>query len=701
MNNPTPTPPLTLDQKRALLTEALRNRARAQISVAPLSYGQRALWFLYRSDPESAAYHVSFSARIRSHLDVSALKRAFQTLMDRHPCLRSHVRDQNGEPVQQIHGHLDVHFEIADCRALDESALRHAVDSAYRRPFELQRESPLRVNLFDCGANDTVLLITVHHIAYDAWSLWLNLDEIQHLYAAESGGVRSALPLLEVTYRDHIESQERMLASPQGEQLWAFWKRQLAGAQPTLNVPTDRPRPPVQSYRGTSFRTSLPSSLSRELKKLAQAKRVTPFMLLLAAYQVLLYRYSGQDDILVGSPTTGRGNAQFNNVVGYFVNPVVLRANLAGNPTFEDFLQQVFQTSLNAFQHQDYPFPLLVERLQPQRDPSYAPLFQVSFVYQKPQRAGNAIDWLGWMDASGRRVNWGGLEIEYYDLPQQEGQFDLELEVMESDASLRCLFKYNVDLFDAATILRFASHFETLLTAIAADPKQHIDSLPLLSEAERHTILWDWNATKVDYPQRGWVHQVFEQQVQATPASVALTFGDEHLSYAELNKRVNRLAHCLRTAGIGRGSVVGVCLHRSIDMVVALHAVVKAGAAYLPLDPDYPSDRVQYMAKDAAIALLLSHAELLDRFEFDRVPTIALDDECLRITRFPATNPDVSISGDDIAYVIYRWIIVERAGLKEKNKKERERKGKALRPAPARTRWPPWPAARKLAGARE
>ncbi|MGH8866318.1 MAG: non-ribosomal peptide synthetase, partial [Burkholderiales bacterium] len=409
----------------------------------------------------------------------------------------------------------------------------------------------------------------------------------------------------------------------------------------------------MQTYQGASHRSQLSGELTAQVKRLAQTQGATPFMVLLAAFQALLHRYTGDDDILVGSPTTGRTDARFAGVVGYFVNPVVLRADLSTNPTFKELLVQVRGTALRALEHQEFPFPLLIERLQPRRDPSYAPLFQVSFVYQKPQRSGATIDWLGWSEAAGTRSNWGGLEIEFFDLPQQEGQFDLELEVLETESSFRCVFKYNTDIFDAATIARLARHFECLLTGIVAAPHEHVDQLPLLDASERKQILQEWNATAVNYPQGAGVHQLFEHQEQVTPEAPALVFLDQRLSYAEMNQRANQLGHFLRARGVGPDSVVGVCLDRSVDMVVALHAVLKAGGAYLPLDPEYPSERLDYMANDADIALLLTHTALAERWHGGGAQVVTLDTEWPRIAGYPSHNPGIQLTPDNLAYVIY------------------------------------------------
>ncbi len=649
---PAPTP-VSMQRKRDLLAELLRQKARERVSVAPLSYGQKALWFLYRTAPDSAAYHVSFSARICSTVDTDALRRAFQKLVDRHSALRATFALQDGEPVQTIAGHRDVCLEISDCKGLSDEALYEHVKAGYQRPFQLDTEPGFRALLASRAPDEHVLLVTVHHIVYDAWSLWLNIDEIGQLYAAEVSGKALTRPLLQYSYPDYVRRQQEMLAGADGERLWKFWQSELAGDLPLLALPTDRPRPPVQTYNGASYRFALEPAVAQQIKKLAQEEGVTPFMLQLAAFQVLLYRYTGQEDILIGSPTSGRGDARFSDVVGYFVNPVVLRANLGGNPTFTNFLKTVFKTVVNALEHQDFPFPLLVERLQPRRDPSYAPLFQTSFVYQKPQQGGAATDWLGLSGTAGGRSKWGGLDMEFFDLPQQEGQFDLELEVLEQETTFSCVFKYNTDLFEVESIARLARNFAALLDGIAAAPQTPVDRLPILDAGERRRILVDWNATAVEYPRYVGVHQIIEQQVGDTPLATALVFGEQRLSYAEFNESANQLAHCLVAAGVRPGSVVGVCLERSIDMVVALHAIVKAGGAYLPLDPEYPSDRIQYMAGDAGIKLLLTHSALLDRFTLQGVHVLALDTEYLRIGRFPKHNPDAPVKTDDIAYVIY------------------------------------------------
>ncbi|QSX77638.1 non-ribosomal peptide synthetase [Agrilutibacter solisilvae] len=642
-----------LTDRRALLAEALRRKARQHTVLCPLSHGQKALWFLHRSAPDSCAYHVSFSARIRSVLDIQALRRACQALVDRHAALRAvfHLRD--GEPVQEIAGDREVLFRVSDCFGRNGNELHDRVQAAYREPFDLERQPPFRVDLFRCDAQEHVLLITVHHIAYDAWSLWLNLDELGQLYAAEIAGRAPALPVLECSYRDHINRQAQMLAGPEGQKLWRFWQSELAGELPTLVLNTDRPRPAVQTYAGASLRFAMGPSRSARVRKLAQSCGVTPFVLLLAAFQVLLHRYSGQDEIIVGSPTTGRGDPQMAAVAGYFVNPVVLRANLADNPAFNDFLERVAHTAISAMQHQDFPFPLLVERLQPRRDPAFAPLFQVSFVYQKPQRSSGAIDWLGWTSQPGSRVCWGGLEIEFFDLPQQEGQFDLELEVLDAGEELHASFKYNTDLFDVQSLMRMESCLLALLDGICDDPARPVRQLPLMP-ADAMAALGNLLPRVPSRPgDARCLHRIFEEQVLATPDAVAITDGDRQVTYGELNVHANRLAHYLIGQGVGPGTRVGLCLERSWRMLAAMLATVKAGGAYVPIAPEAPQERNVFILQDSQATILLTESAVGTALAQGCAQVLYLDRESEQLAGQSSINPDLDITVEDLLYVIY------------------------------------------------
>jgi len=443
-----------------------------------------------------------------------------------------------------------------------------------------------------------------------------------------------------------------MLAGSAGERLWAYWREQLAGELPVINLPTVSPRSPVQTYQGASHSFSLTEELTQQLKGLAQVEKATLYMTLLAAFQVLLYRYTGQEDILVGCPTFGRTQREFTEIVGYFVNPVVLRANLAGNPTFQAFLSQVRQTVLGAIAHQDYPFPLLVERLQPNRDPTRSPIFQVLFALQKPQQFEEVVELFAPSETASQ-VNWGELKLEPFEIPQQEGQFDLTLEMIEAGKSLFGVFKYNTDLFEADTITRMSGHFQTLLEAIVTHPQQPVSQFPLLSTAERHQLLVEWNNTKAEYPQSRCLHQLFEAIVEQTPDAVAVVFEDSVLTYRQLNSRANQLAHHLQALGVGLEVLVGICVERSLDMLVGLLGILKAGGAYVPLDPAYPSERLTFMLEDSQAPVLLTQQGVVDLLSTSGTHIVYLDADSEAIALHSLRNPTSNVTGNNLAYAIY------------------------------------------------
>ncbi len=643
---------LSLQEKRVLLAQLLREKASRVTSSYPLSHGQQALWFLYQSAPESAAYNGTFTVRIRSNLDVRALQSAFQALIARHPMLRTTFPMRGGKPIQEVHGYQEVCFEETDASTWTWDELTRRVVAAFKRPFDLERGPVLRVNLFTRSVQDHILSLAIHHIAGDGWSGWMLMDELRVLYPVEKNGTRASLPPLTLSYEDYVRWQDKMLASSEGERLWDYWRQQLAGELPVLNLPTDRPRPPVQTYQGASHVFKLTGELTQRLKGLAQVEGATLYMILLAAFQALLHRYTGQEDILVGSPTAGRSQPEFAGILGYFVNPVVLRADLSGNPTFKAFLTQVRQTVLAAIAHQDYPFPLLVERLQPKRDPSRSPLFQTLFVLQKPQQleASVAVSKLG---GTGNRVNWGGLELELFEIAQQEGQFDLTLAMREIESGLKGVLAYNSDLFEAATIARMAGHFQTLIEGIVANPEQRIADLPLLTEAEQHQLLVEWNDTQADYPFGKCIHQLFEVQVERTPDAVAVVFEDQELTYRELNARANQLAHYLQGLGVCPEVLLGICVERSVEMVVGLLGILKVGGAYLPLDPAYPSERLGFIVEETQVPLLLTQKHLVEELPQRGVPVVCLDTDWEEIAR-ESTEPPVSeVTPQNLAYVMY------------------------------------------------
>ncbi len=477
---------LSSAEKRALLAQLLRKKAGRSKSVYPLSYNQQGIWFLYQLAPESTIYNVTFAARVSSELDIGALRGAFQALVDRHPSLRTTFSVDAGNPVQQVHEHQKVHFEETDAAAWSGDELKSRLAEDAYRPFDLERGPVLRVSLFTRSALEHVLLLAVHHIVIDFWSLAVILNELSVLYSAQKAGSPAVLPSLDLQYTDYLRWQTEMLGGPQGERLWSYWRKQLAAPLPVLNLPVDRPRPPIQTYRGASHDFTLNDELSGLLKTLARANGVTLYMVLLAAFQVTLFHLTGQEDLLVASPVVGRNRAEFEGIVGLFTNPVMLRANLSGNPTFQAFLAQVRQTVLAALEHQDYPTLLLVQRLRPPRDLSRPPLSQVMFVLDKSHRLTEQGTPAFVLGETGLRMNPGGLMLESFPLERRSATLDLAILIIETPGALSLSVRYNRDLFEPATISRIAGNFETLLRRVVIEPEARLSALSeALARADR------------------------------------------------------------------------------------------------------------------------------------------------------------------------------------------------------------------------
>ncbi|HEU4326136.1 MAG TPA: condensation domain-containing protein, partial [Roseiflexaceae bacterium] len=543
----------------------------------PLTYGQRALWLLHQMAPERGAYHLSNALRLRLPLDPQALLRSFQRLVDRHPALRTRFPLVDVQPVQRVLPADRVAFAAEDASGWDDDRLeRHLLALAYR-PFDLERDPLLRVSLLSRAADDHVLLVTVHHLITDFWSLALLARELPALYAAELSGAPAELPAPQSDYRAYARWQRELLAGAASERLWRYWQRQLAGPLPVLNLPTDRPRPAVQRFGGASLLQTLDPELSRRAHALAEAHGATLYTLLLAAFGALLGRYSGQDDLLIGTVTAGRSRAAHAGVAGYFVNPLVLRLRPAQQLRFSDLLRQARQTALEGFAHQDYPFPLLVERLQPERDPSRSPLFQVMLMFQQPPHHSPAGLGALAVGAPDVRVSLGGLAADSYALPAQTAQFDLTLLATEHDGRLLLNWNYDTDLFDAATIARMAGHFQTLLAGALAAPETRLADLPLLGEAELRLLRDEHTATAAPGLPDGCLHELVAAQAARTPDAPALRFGSRTLSYRELDRRSNQLAQLLRRRGVGPETAVALCAERTPELVIGLLGILKAG----------------------------------------------------------------------------------------------------------------------------
>ncbi len=625
----------------------------------PLSHRQKALWFLYELAPNSAAYNVAYAARLVSNVDIPALRQAAIALIERHSVLRTTYTAQHGEPVQTIQENQEVCFSVQEAANWSQNDFHNWLVSESVRPFDLSNEPVIRFNLLikntltDASvAKEVVLLMTVHHIAVDFWSLELLVGELRAFYEAFKTGQEVALPPQNLQYKDYVGWENQMLASQQGERLWNYWRDQLAGELPILNLPIDRPRPPVQTYEGASYPFVLEEKLIHKLLELAKAEGVTLYTIILAAFQVLLLRYTNQEDILIGSPMAGRSLAEFEKIVGYLANPVVLRANLSGNPTFRELLCRVRSCVLGALEHQDYPFPVLVERLQPLRDPSRSPLYQVALAWEGSHQG----------DGQASLMDSDGLIVESITPESKGAAFDLTLTIFDVKEPLRGIWKYNSDLFNAETITRMAGHFQTLLDGIVVNPNQKLSDIPLLSSAERHQLLVEWNDTTVEHPQQLCIHELFEAQVERTPDAVAVVFEDEILTYHELNTKANQLAHYLRSLGVKPEVLVGLCLERSLEQVVGLLGIFKAGGAYLPLDPAYPQDRLAFMLEDAKVSVLLTQQYLVERLPKHKTTVISLNSDTEKIVQQSKENPKSGATPGNLAYVLYssrRGILVE------------------------------------------
>jgi aspartate racemase len=558
---------------------------------------QARLWFLDQFEPGNAAYNLPSALRLRGALDVSALKQSLQEIVARHDVLRTTFQATATRVVQRVREPAELRLVVSDLRTLPmperEATARQVAVEKSRQPFSLARDLLLRARLIRLGAEEHLLVLVLHQIAADGWSQAILHRELATLYDAFASGRPSPLPELPLQYADYAVWQRRQLQLPALQEELAYWKQHLQGAPAELNLPTDRPRPAVQSYRGARQTLVVDKELSLALRELSRCESVTLFTTLLAAFQVLLGRYSRQQDIVVGVPVAGRTSGELEGVIGLFENTLVLRTDLAGNPTFRELLRRVGETVRGAFAHQETPFENLVDELQPERTPNRSPLFQVRFTLQETPPRWHGFD---------------GLASSLLAIDNATTRFDLTLALVTQGESLGGTLEYNTDLFEAATIGRLVGHFQVLLAGIIADPDRRLDELPLLTEAERHQLLSDWNRTEAEYPKEACIHHLFEAQVTRTPEAVAVVFGDEQVSYRELNVRANQLAHRLHRLDVGPETFVGLCLARSVELVVGVLGILKAGAAYVPLDPDNPPERLAQVVADAGLRYVVTHS---------------------------------------------------------------------------------------------
>ncbi|HEV7127292.1 MAG TPA: amino acid adenylation domain-containing protein, partial [Ktedonobacterales bacterium] len=612
------------------------------VFVFPASFAQQRLWFLDQLMPGDAVYNVPAVLRVSGSLNMAILEQSLNAIARRHEIMRTTFQVEDGLPVQVISPPDLVPLRVIDLRDTvepdrDLAALRLAREEV-RRPFDLARGPLWRALVLRVGPAEHVLALTMHHIVVDGRSVEIFFQELSSLYEAFSQGKPSPLADLPIQYADFAVWQREWLQGEVFAKQLAYWTRQLEGAPDVLQLPTDHPRPPAFSSRGATRYVVVDQGLSEALAKLSRREGVTLFMTLLAAFQALLFRYTGQQDLLVGTPIMGRTRPETVDLIGFFVNTLVLRTDLSGNTRFRELLHRVREVAVAAFEHQDLPFEQLVQVLRPQRDRSTTPLVQVMLVLQNPP-------------AHGWRL--GDLTVHPIEMDTDTAKFDLTLSLEESAHGLKGWIEYNADLFDIGTIERMIGHWQLLLESIVSDPDQPIGELGLVTPVERHQILIDWNATQSSFPRELAVQQLFEVQAARTPDVVAITWGETHLTYGELNARANQLAHHLRGLGVGPEVLVGLCVERSLDLVVGMLGILKAGGAYVPLDPTYPRERLAFMLRDAAVGVLLTQHRLLDALPAEAAQVVCLDTEWPDISRQSAANPVGGAMAEQLAYVMY------------------------------------------------
>jgi amino acid adenylation domain-containing protein/non-ribosomal peptide synthase protein (TIGR01720 family) len=606
----------------------------------PLSFAQQRLWFLNQLGTGSA-YNIPLAIRLSGLLNIKALEDSLNEIIRRHESLRTTFRSSGGSPVQVIAEELSLVMPLIDLKDQPKAerelaAKRLARNEAIRR-FDLVKGPLLNAALIRLSEDEHILLLTMHHIITDGWSTSVFTAELATLYKAYCIGEASPLAELPIQYADFVHWQREWLQGEVLENQVSYWRRQLEGV-PVLRLFTDRPRPSVQTYEGARQNIALSPTLTSALHDLCRRQGVTLFMTMLAAFQTLLFRYTGQEDIVVGSPIANRNRTEIEGLIGFFVNSLAMRTDLSGNPTFSELIRRVQGVALGAYEHQDLPFEKLVEKLNPERDMSHNPLFQIIFAIQS---------------LSVEELQLPGLTLSPFAIERVTANFDIELHLWEKPEGLSGMVVYNIDLFDDATITRLVGHYETLLASIVADPDQHISDVQILTDTERKQMLVDWNDTSTYYPNDKCIHCLFEEQVERTPDSVAVIFKDQQLTYQELNQRANQLAHHLQSLGVGPEVLVGICVERSLEMLVGLLAILKAGGAYVPLDPNYPRERLGYILACIHGPVVLTQSGLGDRLPPSTAHVLALDEDWESVAQAPASTPENLVTPQNLAYVIY------------------------------------------------
>ncbi len=637
--------------KRALLEMRLREKTpapknhfsiqpRGDAGVAPLSFNQESLLFMERLNPNASTYNVYEAVRLTGSLDFDALQKTLDAIAARHESLRTAFREIDGQTRQIIAPAAPVSIQAIDFSqsAVEEGerlALEALTDEA-NRPFDLRQGSLFEITLAKLAAEKHFLLVKMHHIISDGWSLGVFWKELAHLYQSFSNGETPALPELPIQFGDYAAWSRERLEKDEARQT-EYWKNQLQGAPSLLELPADRARPAVQSYNGAQEICVFPAKLRDDLKKIGQRENATLFMTLLATFNVLLARYTGQKDLIVGSPVAGRSRTETENLIGFFVNTLALRADLSGDPTFRELLKQIKNTTLEAFSHQDLPFEKVVAAVSPQRSLSYNPIFQVVFALQPNSESALKIP---------------GLEIQTVKLGAATAKFDLFLSATETADGLSLTAEYSTDLFDAATVRRLMSHYRNLLEALVVNPNLRVSELPLLSEAERQQLLFDWNDTTTEFPNK-CLHELFESKAAAEPQQIAVSHDENNLTYEQLNRQANQIAHYLRKLGVAPNAPVGIFMERSALMVGGIIGILKSGGAYLPLDSSYPQSRLCQMIENADVKVILTVGEKISLLPKTDAKVICLDKDWENVARQSVDNPANVNQPSDTAYLIY------------------------------------------------
>ncbi|NJR75441.1 MAG: AMP-binding protein, partial [Scytonema sp. CRU_2_7] len=615
---------------------------RSNANPVPLSFAQKRLWFLAQLEHDSS-YNEPKVLRLQGSLNVAALQQSFNEIVRRHEVLRTTFAIVQEQPVQVIAPTLNLIIPVIDLQEFPsderEAEVRRLANESAQQPFDLAKDPLLRVSLLQLGETEYVLLLIVHHIVFDHLTLGIFIKELTVLYKAFSKGEPSPMSELPIQYADFAVWQQQWLQGEKLEVQLSYWKQQLNGAPAALDLPTDHPRPAIWSNQGARQSLVMPKYLTDALNALSQQQQATLFMTLLAALNTLLYRYTNQEDILVGTTISDRNRAELEDLIGFFINTQVMRTDLSGNPPFKMLLQRVREVALRAYEHRDLPFEKLVDELNIERNLSQNPLFQVAFVLEHNNTT--------------QSLELPGLTLRPLEIYSGTAKFDLTLFIADTKQGLIATLEYSTELFNAATITRMLRHFQTLLEGIVADPNQRLSNLPLLTEAERQTLLVDWNNTQTDYPQEQCIHQLFEAQVERTPDAVAVVFEDQQLTYQELNANANQLAHYLQNLGVEPEVLVGICVERSLLMVIGLLAILKAGGAYVPLDPTYPKERLAFMLENSQPSVLLTQQHLVESLPNHKAKIVCLDSNWELIAQQSIKNPGSNITCDNLAYVIY------------------------------------------------